>query len=30
MESAYVVENPDRYLAKPGFELVGTLAEVLS
>lgn len=30
MESAYVVENPDTYLAKPVFELVGSLNEVLA
>lgn len=30
MESAYVVENPDAYLGKPVFELIGLLSEVLA
>jgi len=29
MESAYIVENPDRYLSKPVFDLLGPLSEVL-
>jgi hypothetical protein len=29
MESAYVVENPDHYLSKPVFDLLGPLSEVL-
>ena len=29
MESAYVVEHPDRYLSKPVFDLLGPLSEVL-
>ena len=30
MESAYVVENPDRYLSKSVFELIGSLNEVIT
>ncbi len=30
MESAYVVENPDRYLSKPDFEKLGLVSEVLA
>ena len=30
MESAYVVEHPERYLSKPVFEWVGSLSEVLT
>ena len=30
MESAYVVEHPDRYLSKPVFEPMGSLSEVLT
>jgi hypothetical protein len=30
LESAYIVERPDRYLSKPEFEYVGVLAEVTS
>ena len=29
MESAYVIENPDRYLSKSVFELIGSLNEVI-
>jgi hypothetical protein len=29
IESAYVVENPDRYLSKSVFELIGSLNEVI-
>jgi hypothetical protein len=29
MKSAYIVENPDRYLSKSVFDLVGPLSEVL-
>lgn len=29
MESAYIVENPNRYLSKPVFDLIGPLSEVL-
>lgn len=29
MESAFIVERPDRYLNKPAFELIGYLREVL-
>jgi hypothetical protein len=29
MESAYVVERPERYLSKPVFEMLGLLNEVL-
>jgi hypothetical protein len=29
MESAYIVEHPDHYLSKPGFELLGPLSEVM-
>ena len=29
IESAYVVERPNRYLHKPVFELIGSLSEVL-
>lgn len=28
MESAFVVERPERYLSKPGFEWIGSLNEV--
>ena len=28
LESAFVVENPERYLSKPGFEWIGSLGEV--
>lgn len=28
MESAFVVERPERYLSKPGFEPIGSLGEV--
>jgi hypothetical protein len=28
MESAFVVERPERYLSKPGFEQIGLLSEV--
>jgi len=30
MESAYVVEHPDRYLSKPVFDPLGSLSEVLA
>jgi hypothetical protein len=30
MESAYILANPDSYLSKPGFEMLGTLNEVLA
>ena len=30
IESAYVVENPDRYLSKSAFEMVGLLNEVIA
>ena len=30
MESAYIVEHPDRYLSKPVFDLLGSLSEVLT
>ena len=28
LESAFVVEHPERYLSKPGFEWIGSLGEV--
>ncbi len=28
LESAFVVERPERYLSKPGFERIGSLGEV--
>ena len=28
LESAFVVENPERYLSKPGFEWIESLGEV--
>jgi hypothetical protein len=28
LESAFVIERPERYLSKPGFELIGQLGEV--
>ena len=30
MESAYVVEYPDRYLSKSAFDLIGSLSEVMT
>jgi hypothetical protein len=30
METAFVVENPDSYLSKPEFELLGSIDEVLA
>ena len=28
LESAFVIERPEHYLSKPGFELIGLLGEV--